>query len=615
VIVDADVGDEMVHIKLPAGVVAESIITACGEDGRELFASGQDDRLVRIVNAKIAWSAGTDRIVDMDMCTDASVVVTMETVGGERTVAAFARDSGKETGRVAGVLGTWAARDGSQRIEIATASSIIRVARDLAGPREGLEVLPVGGLLAARGSLRLVRASASTAVLLDSSGVRAYLPLAHPGAALGERALIATTWNGSPGETVHRVPYPPRYSGTLRLVRGPARAIVLPAELRDLPPITDAPAAIAISDAKGRPEAIALADENLYALLGSPSEVRVFDLRARTWSLAPESFCPATPIGIVAAKNQVVCAGRNEPGARVRALEWSWATFNVDRVEATASVVLAFDADRITMLDTRGKPIATLGSGNGVAMPAAALDLDGTAMVVTAEQNRIVAHLPYVAMTPVWSVDVHGVVLDITAAGDGVLVTLEDGDAYRIDGRTGEPVAIAGIGSDWRVAGDVITSSADGGPIPPVGWPPTATDAAAPRRGKSAGKATAKTAAPADDEPRPPRLMTPTAPPNDLSPSYHYALYELTGEIRARNDYALHAPATPATRTPGAPLVLLSGDRNAHVALVLDPASGDPLRYVRLPAEALPYTAFSTVVDGKPVVGALAENPLRLLLF
>ncbi len=612
VIVDADIGDEVAHIKLPPGVKAESILASCGDDGRELFASGQDNRLVRIANAKAAWAVTTDRIIDIDACEGATIVVTMAHASGA-TVAAFSRDAGKETGRIDGTLGLWTARDGSPRVEIATATTILRVSRDLIGPREPLEALRVGNLLATRGDLRLVRASATTAVLLDAKGVRAYLPLANPGAVLGERALIASTWSGSPGETVHRVPYPARYPRELHLVPGPARAIVLPAELRDLPPITDAPAPIA-AETKGEVKGIAIADDKLYAALESPSGIAVFDLRAKRWGAAPPNPCSVTPIGVAAAPRQVVCAGRDDKAARVSALTWSWTAANVDRIEATANVVLAFDADRVSVIDNGGKQIALLASGNGAAMPAAALDLAGTTMVVTAEQNRIVAHLPYVEMVPAWTVDVAGVVVAIAAAGDGVLVTLEDGDAYRIDARTGTAVAVAGIASEWRASGDLITSAGDGGPIPPAGWPPAAgADAPAPK-GKRAGKAAAKTAA-ADAEPRPPRLMTPIPPPAELRPSFHYALHELTGGVRARNDYALEPPVTPAaTRTPGASLVLIYGERD-HLALVLDPMNGDPFRRVRLPAEALPHTAFSTVVDGKPQVGILVANPLRVLLF
>src|SRR5690606_38899874 len=107
----------------------------------------------------------------------------------------------------------------------------------------------------------------------------------------------------------------------------------------------------------------------------------------------------------------------------------------------------------------------------------------------------------------------------------------------------------------------------------------------------------------------------PVPPPADLRPSYQVTTYELTGAVRSRNDYALEHPVTPViARAAGAPLVIVSG-REVREALVLDPVRGDPLRRVRLPAEASPETTFSTVIDGKPIVGTLLANPVRVVLF
>ena len=40
VISEADSGDEIARVKLPAGVTSESVIASCGDAGRELFAAG-----------------------------------------------------------------------------------------------------------------------------------------------------------------------------------------------------------------------------------------------------------------------------------------------------------------------------------------------------------------------------------------------------------------------------------------------------------------------------------------------------------------------------------------------------------------------------------------------
>lgn len=627
IVVDADLGDELARVKLPGGVLSDSIVATCGDAGRELFAYGQDGRLVRIAEAqggpKLAWAVPLDRVLDIDACEGTSVLVAVSTPSGTALIT-LARDSGKEIGRVSGVLGHWRARDGSARVEVSTVTGIARWSRELTGPSEALEALPLGELLAERGELRLARATAQTAVLLDRRGVRAYLPFAHPGAALGERALVGATWTMSRGETVHRVVYPERYPRALRFVRGPARPIGVPTELRDLPPLTappDAPIASSFESAAN----VALAGTRLALATVAPAQrmvgVATFDLAARTWATDNPVACGVgDPVGIAFAGDRLVCAVLDKR-ASVSALAgdklaWHWTGDNIDRLSAAGELVLVHDAQRVVVLDGKtGDTLDTFASDTGAALPAAPLDVGGMLLVVTAERNHVVARLPRVAMAPLWSVAVHGVVVELRAAGDGVVAVLEDGDAYRIDARTGDVTALAGVGPAWQVAGDLILQIADGGPIPVPGWP-AAPAAVAPGGKKRPGK-TATVAPKPEEGPEgtPPRLVVPIPPPADLRPSWQATWFELTGPLRARNDYALEHPVTPATlRGPLAPVVVVSG-RDPEV-LVLDPASGAPLRRVRLPPDSmLVGSAFSTVVDGKPIVGVVLDNPVRVVLF
>jgi len=65
----------------------------------------------------------------------------------------------------------------------------------------------------------------------------------------------------------------------------------------------------------------------------------------------------------------------------------------------------------------------------------------------------------------VWSIAVAGVVRALVASGDGVLVALEDGDAYRIDARTAAVIALPGLGLAWRAAAgqvDAVDQTAAG---------------------------------------------------------------------------------------------------------------------------------------------------------
>src|SRR5206468_2251087 len=126
------------------------------------------------------------------------------------------------------------------------------------------------------------------------TGVRAYLPLAQLGAVLGDRAIIAASWTGSPGETVRRVPIPGPYQRRLRIPQLSA-GLAVPAELRDLPPVQqlDATGAIAKLDTgKAAVAAVAIDPDQpaVYAtaLEHEPDDVTSagvarFELTTKTW--------------------------------------------------------------------------------------------------------------------------------------------------------------------------------------------------------------------------------------------------------------------------------------------------------------------------------------------
>lgn len=627
VILDATLGDELSRVKLPAGITSDSIIATCGDAGRELFAYGQDGRLVRIAEAaggpKATWSVPLDTIAGIEACDGASVLVTVSTTNGTALVA-LARETGTITGTVTEVRGYWPARDGGDRIEISTVGGVARWSRDLVAPSEHVAILALGELLATRGNQRLVRATPLTAALLDDAGVRSYLPLAQPSAALGEKAIVSASWLGSPGETVHRTRIPARYPRVLR-VAGPRPSVAVPAELRDLPALVDAGGAVATSDAGTHAvPAVAmdpLHEGVLYVVAQDrapdedvPSALLRFDLRTREFTSRREDGCgPGTVVGLSVARHVVVCAARGTHGSSVRAttrdgagLLWEWKGANVDGVDAAGELVLVRDGDRAFALDTRdGRVVSAASSDDGAPMRAAVVDVEGMTLLVTAERGRVVARVSAAQMAPAWSLEVHGVVADLAVAGDGVLVALEDGDAYRIDARTGAVVAVPGLDLVWRASAELVTGEAAGGPIPPdKPWLPPPP------------KAVPRKAAVPERQPGDPPVLPKTWPaPPPMRASWQYTLYEVTGALRTRNDYALVEPITPArTRAARAPILVQSGPGLREV-LVLDPERGDPQRRVRLPEDAVPGLAFSVVVDGKPVVGTLLANPLRVVLF
>lgn len=645
VVLDAASGDELARIALPRGVPAESIVASCGAAGRELLAQDRDGRLVRIADAPggpaVSWSVGLGgpgavRLVDA--CSSAAIVVEQaHDPEAGAAVIAIARTTGAVTGRVDGVQGVWPARDGTDRLEVASALGVASYPRDLAGAPLPIAGLPaLGPVLAARGDRRLVRATPLTAVLLDRAGVRGYLPLAHRDAVLGDGAVLAARATSSPSETVRRLALPAPGPRGLRL--SPRRpGLAGDAELRDLPPVLPlAAAGFALPDtgmySVGAPAIDPGDPAALYAvavdLPGERAAVARADLAGRRWRWQRGDGCgPGTPVGLAIASDAVVCAATGTPGltrATVRATSrdgaarWQWTTDALDGIAAGGDVALVHDADRVTVLDVRdGAVIGQIASDDGARLRTAIVVLDApgevaTTLVISGERGRVIARLATGGMLPVWSIAVAGTVRALAPAGDGVLVALEDGDAYRIDARSGSITAFAGLGLGWQATAELVIGDTRGGAIPaPAGVAPAA--AAPTRRTPRARRALP---AGSDDSHPPPAMATPVALPPALGASWQLTLYELTGGLRARNDYALDPPvAAPAIRAAaGSPLVVAHGAGLREV-VVLDPRTGDPLRRIRLPDEVPAGTLFGTVVDGSPVAGAVLASPLRVVVF
>jgi hypothetical protein len=657
VILDATVGDELARVKLPAApratrpvisprgrpavpsrvvpppISTESIIASCGDAGRELFAYGQDGLLARIADAqggaKITWTLPLPTIAGIDACDGATIIVTTASTAGTQLVA-LSRETGKVTGVIDGVRGFWAARDGTKRFEVSTNAGVAIYGRDLAGVPEATSLPVVDELLAKRGEVRLVRVTKHSAALLDRRGVRAYVSIAGLGAVLGDKSIVAASWLGSPGEIVHRFALPERYRRALR-VPSQRPPLAIPAELRDLP----ATAELDVSRAIAKPDtgkhavaAVALDPIEATWLYATTLEraagdnanagLARFDLATKTWSWYRGEGCGSgTPIAVAASRLLVACAARGNKGATVYTSTrdgsplWQWTGDNVDRVQAAGDVVLVHDADRLHVLDARdGHLLATYTSNDGGEMRAVPVDIAGMTMVVVAQRGLLMARLPRVQMVPAWTLAVAGVVGALVPAGDGVLVTLEDGDAYRVDARTGSTIAVPGLDLIWNASGDLMTGQAPGGPVPIAKAAPVVGQ----RKLPAVQRRPAPPPPPRDPAADPPILPKPWPAPPPMPASWQYTLYELTGALRTRNDYALDAPITPALRGPGdSPLVIQYGP-GLRDLLVIEPRRGDPVRRVHLPDDVAPGTAFATIVDGKPVVGTLLANPLRAVL-
>jgi PQQ-like domain len=619
VVVDAASGDELTRVKLPANVMADSVLASCGDAGRELFAQGQDGKLVRVSDVKgkvaIAWGVAIGKIDQLDAC-EGNVVLAR----APDALTAIDRATGKFTGRVDGVRGYWKARDGSDRIEIATAAGVMRLPRDLSGEGEHVLPLVLGELIDSRGEQRLVRATKATAVVLDREGVRAYLGFDAMSGALGETAIVRASWNND--DLPRRIAMPERYRKTLRL---PAerRGVALPAELRDLPAPAQATAAIQDRNraAFGVLE-IALDDAEssvVYALTAelaneetNAAGIAAADLSTKTVRWVNAAACDkGEAVRMAVARDVIACASRTRttPAALVRATgkdgkpRWEWETDRVRDLAAAGDAILVFDADVVTVLDaTTGKRRWRITSSDGGRAIAAAVAVGASTYVVAIERGQVVART--VTGWPIWSIAIDGHARAIQPAGAGVLVELEDGDAYRVEMPTGVVHAMPGLNLAWQGAGELVVAHTAGGPVP---GPP------APAPLRVLKPILEKKKPPAEEvDPERPRLWTPIPPPPALGDSVQVTLYEPTGGLRARNEYALVDAGVARARGPeGSPIVVYAG----RDVLSIDPRTGDPIRRVQLPDDAPIGLVFGTIVDGTPVAGAVLAAPLRVVLF
>jgi hypothetical protein len=579
VILDASSGDELRRIAMPAGESAESILASCGDAGAELFAIGRDDRLERIADApggpKVTWRSTLVGVRELDACDGDAILALAVPAGGSAPtqLVAIARDTGAVRERIDGVRGWWPARDGAaDRIEVATETGVIAVPRARLEPAAAVDLPPLGALLAKRGDRRLIAAGDDRAVLLDRAGVRAYLALHAAGAVLGDRAIVAASWTGSPAETVRRVAIPPRYRPRLRLA--PAQHAVVPAELRDLPEVRAAGAAIVNPiDVAGAVAAVAVDPRDASSLVVVTTEpdggaaVWTLDLAHRRWSPHDQTCHASGPFAALAFAADVRLCSTDGDRPSVMATRrdgsraWDLDVPGLDGIDAAGDTAIAIAGARASVLDAAsGELRATLASDDGDRVRAAVIEAGGETLVVAAERGRIVAHVPRLGMLPRWSIVVRGEVARLQPSDDGVLVALADGDTYRLDGETGHAAAIA-------------TTS------------PTAT---------------------ADHD-----LVLAT---DEDAGAWQLSLFARGGGLRARNDYALPiTTVAPGSRGPaGSPLVWRFSRDGKDLALVLDPRTGDPQAVIDVGGAGM---VFSSIVAGKPIAGAILPSPLRVVFF
>jgi hypothetical protein len=625
-ILDAATGDALARVKLPAGVESDSVLATCGDAGREVFARGRDGSLQRVAEGHggpiLSWSVRLDAIMALDACDGDTVLVTT-IVDNAPALAAIARGTGQLTGEVVPVTGWWPAIGAPGFLDISTTGRTLRYPRSLvAGTGTGTELPPLGELLDARGDRRLVRASPGTAAILDGSGVVGHIALADAGAVLGDHAILA----GGAG-TVRRALLPPPHRRTLRTLLAP-HVVAVAAPLRDLPapsePTTIATAAragdVGAVARAGDVGAVALAGDELFVATSGATPgaddragtVYRADLRRGGWDWNRLGACgPGEVRGVAVAATAVACATRGTH-AIVHAVAradgtgdlWQWDGDNVDGLLAADDAVVVLDADRAIVLDAaNGHALGTLASDDGGPARVAVAG----ARLYAIERGRLVARIPAAGLAPLWSLRVNGAVRALAPTGGGVLVTLEDGDAYRVD-EDGSVVAVAGIGLAWSASDDLLVGGMLGDVIAqpmPTGIPPPAP--AAHRWPLKPPVRVKPPEALADDAIGPP-LSTPVVLPPPIGRAWQLGIFERSGAIRVRNDYALAEPVVVGLRGPGAPIVVAGKTADGTDALVLDPRTGDVESRAALPAG-------SVIVATPAGAFAVLAHPLTIVRF
>lgn len=550
-------GREVARVPAPAGKTSADVAGAC--------------------NDKVLWMASVGRVAG---CGPHILV------RGTSALASVDAATGAVTATLEGVRGWWPARDGSDRIEVATGDGVVRVGRDLVDPE--LLALPVlGELVASRGDRRLVRATPRTAVLLDKQGVAAYVGLAEPTAVLGDADIVTAG---------RRFPVP---ADARTSVRVPAihAGITLDAELRDLPdvvPLDESQAVASIDSAEI--VGLALDGDDVYAAYRTG--VARADVAAMSWRWTSPG-CPSDARAVAVATEIVACTGAADTIATKKDGTAAWtAKLGGTAVLAAGDLAAVLDGDRAHVLDAKdGSLLGELASDDGGPIAVALVSDPHDTWLFAVSAGRLVAISPRAAMTPLWSMRVDGVVTRLSATGQGVLVELEGGDAYRVTLAAGVS-PVGAIGLQWQASDDVLAGLGAGGPIPPNPMPvppppPPPNPLLIQQRLQN----------PSAFENLPP-MSTPWPDVTGLLPSTQLALFAPAGGSLVRNDYALATPVALAPRTAGAQFVLVAGDGTVLVV----GTTGDPRRRVRVPAGG---AAFAT----STATGIVLPRPLRLVRF
>ena len=196
-VIEAATGAEVARVKLPPTVASSTIVASCGDAGREL-----STRSDRTASSRMSSRGRAGRGDVGDLARHArrgSKLLRRQRARHARrragtSLIAIARDAGKQSpGASTACAATGPRATAPTRLEVSTACGRRCCAsRDAASSSPRCRCRRSGALLAERGDRRLVRLTPSTAALLDRDGVRAYLAdRPRLGAVLGDDRVLA----------------------------------------------------------------------------------------------------------------------------------------------------------------------------------------------------------------------------------------------------------------------------------------------------------------------------------------------------------------------------------------------------------------------------------------
>lgn len=618
VFVDDATGNASAPMATPDGWPAASVVAVCTTPSLHAYAYRNGTLARWEVDAdalRVRWAVASVAPGHTDACGD-----TVLFVGGEpRGVMALDPATGATVAGPVEARDFWPARSGTG-FELATPHGIEARDRRLGNVRP-LETARVGRMLAKRGARRVVARGDGGIVLLDEHGARA-LSEPHGAAriALGDRYLVGGPWalparTHASRLTRYLLPPPGRDAAPVApfgdvLIGDPPRI--------DLPMPTPLPAGIALDGVGAWAVGGAIVDGTdpgriyVHVLEDRPSETRgagiaAFDLAAAgapvslrptgtplggsvgggawTWHNA-EACPPGMATGLAATARVVVCGARQLTAGTgaVRAIDrrdghrlWEWHGVTVDNVIAAsrlgashegdfavpdaADTIVVLDGARAVFLDpATGAELVSWRASDGWYPRLALVRLPDDVIVASYEHGHIVLRSAAIAMRPIRSIAVDGVLIGLFAVGDHVAATLSDGTAYLIDTR-GVAVAAAGLAPGWDVTGDrAATTTTD----------ITGTDGV-------------------------------------------LATFSTDGVMRTAVTIPGSGPiaVVPRALVDGAPLTLVGGPAALRITALDD--AGLATAIVDLPQDAPRTPVVATAVGGTGVVAAVLARPLRLV--